>query len=112
VIANAKFMLNDEEHLAELLRERRRMFKETVRRPHSHSIQQTGEEDHSPSVCYAGAGGLAHTRVSFALKASGSEAMCTPAGRCARLAPPRGVLSVAERGAKRTVQHTCVSAGC
>jgi hypothetical protein len=83
------------------------MFKEKVRRPHSHSIQQTGEEDHSPSVCYAGAGGLAHTRVSFALKASGSEAMCTPAGRCARLAPPRGVLSVAERGAKRSAAHMC-----
>ena len=31
VIANAKFLLNDEEHLAELLRERRRMFKEKVR---------------------------------------------------------------------------------
>jgi len=31
VIANAKFMLDDEEHLAELLRERRRMFTEKER---------------------------------------------------------------------------------
>jgi hypothetical protein len=31
VIANAKFMLNDEEHMAEMLRERRRMFAEKER---------------------------------------------------------------------------------